>query len=126
MTQTRKRAPRKQSGQDRVVYEVRSSAGVKQVNAASTAELKVALSPLLQLDPYAVQATAHLVHAERVAVQGQGWSVRRVGVLSFQPDAPEETPKRTRKPAVAAPPAAGSEAVPVTEIDRVWDSYIQP
>jgi len=81
----------KTTTKDRIVYEVKTTQGVRQVDATTTAELVTALTPLLNLaDPYSVKAAAHLVHMERAAVQGSGWSVRRLGVLTFQPDQPEK------------------------------------
>ncbi|AXH01196.1 hypothetical protein DVJ83_18875 (plasmid) [Deinococcus wulumuqiensis] len=79
------------SNRDRVVYEVRIGNTPRQVEATTTAELKKALLPLLNLDPYSVQAAAHLAHVERATVTGKGWSVKRVGVLSFVAD---EEPKK--------------------------------
>ena len=76
---------------DRVVYEVRIGNTPRQVEATTTAELKKALTPLLNLDPYSTQAAAHLAHVERATVTGKGWSVKRVGVLSFVAD---EEPKK--------------------------------
>lgn len=83
---------------DRVVYEVKGPKGTQQVEASTTAELKVALTPLLDIEPYSLQATAHIIHAERGAVQGQGWSVRRLGVLSFVPDQHSVTGSAPQKP----------------------------
>lgn len=94
MTQKKKPAS-KPAARDRVVYEVKGPQGTKQVDAASTAELKTALTALLELEPYSVQAAAHIAHVERATVTGQGWSVRRLGVLAFVPDS--ETTAAPRK-----------------------------
>jgi hypothetical protein len=80
-----------------VVYEVKGPQGVRQVDAITTAELKTTLTPLLDLDPYSVQAAAHLAHVERATVQGNGWSVRRLGVLSFVPDTANQKPEQKRR-----------------------------
>lgn len=89
MTQKKKKPT--PASRDRVVYEVRTGNTPRQVEATSTAELKKALAPLLNLDPYSTQAAAHLAHVERATVTGRGWSVKRVGVLSFVAD---EEPKK--------------------------------
>ena len=70
---------------DRIVYEVTTPKGSYQVEASATKELKTAITSLLPLplEPYSVQAAAHLAHVERATVQGQGWSIRRVGVLRY-------------------------------------------
>ncbi|AXH00552.1 hypothetical protein DVJ83_15345 (plasmid) [Deinococcus wulumuqiensis] len=85
---------------DRVVYEVRGPQRVNQVDATSTSELKNVLTPLLGLNPYSTQAVAHLAHVERATVQGDGWSIRRLGVLAFVPDSEAETKpaQRSRSP----------------------------
>lgn len=80
-TSTSKPAPR-----DRVVYEVKGPSGTRQIDATTTAELRLALTPLLPLDGYNLQAAAHLVSTARVTMQGVGWGVKRLGLLAFQPD----------------------------------------
>ena len=92
----RKKSANKPVSRDRVVYEVKGPQGTKQVDAVTTAELKAALMPLLGLEPYSVQATAHLVHSERVSVTGKGWSVKRLGVLAFVPDTESSTAPKTK------------------------------
>lgn len=91
MTKPRKKPASKPVNRDRVVYEVKGSHGVKQVDATSTSELKTVLAPLLGLDPYSTQAVAHIAHVERATVQGNGWSIRRLGVLAFVPDSAADT-----------------------------------
>uniref|UniRef100_UPI0021BF3218 hypothetical protein n=1 Tax=Deinococcus sp. Marseille-Q6407 TaxID=2969223 RepID=UPI0021BF3218 len=95
MTKPRKKTVRKSgkslAPRDRAVYEVRGPQGLFQVDAASTKELKDALAPLLGLEPYSVQAAAHLAQVERATVQGNGWSVRRLGTLTFVPDGETQT-----------------------------------
>ena len=78
------------SEQNRTVYEVLTSlGGSHRVEAGSTAELRDELGRLLpELEPYAVQAAARLASIERATVTAVGWSVRRVGVMRFQPDEP--------------------------------------
>lgn len=106
MTQKKKKPT--PASRDRVVYEVRTGNTPRQVEATSTAELKKALAPLLNLDPYSTQAAAHLAHVERATVTGRGWSVKRVGVLSFVAD---EEPKKATTPTTAQRP---QEAKPTT------------
>ena len=101
MTQKKKPAS-KPATRARVVYEVKGLQGVKQVDASSTAELKAALVPLLGLEPYSMQAAAHIAHVERATVQGNGWSIKRLGVLAFVPDGdtdamPRRGPKKTEQ-----------------------------
>ena len=78
------------SDQSRTVYEVLTSqGGAHRVEAGSTAELRDELGRLLpELEPYAVQAVARLASIERATVTAGGWSVRRVGMMRFQPDEP--------------------------------------
>ena len=88
--------------QTRTVYEVLTSqGGARRVEAGSTAELRDALGRLLPgLEPYAVQAVARLASIERATVTAGSWSVRRVGVMQFQPDelVQRETKTRARPP----------------------------
>lgn len=97
---------------DRIVYEVTTPKGSYQVEASATKELKTAITSLLPLplEPYSVQAAAHLAHVERATVQGQGWSIKRVGVLSFVPDTDQQpAPKPTKKEAAVQAPQATTE-----------------
>lgn len=100
MTKPKKKSTSKPVSRDRVVYEVRGPQRVNQVDATSTSELKNVLTPLLGLNPYSTQAVAHLAHVERATVQGDGWSIRRLGVLAFVPDSEVETKpaQRSRSP----------------------------
>lgn len=100
MTKPKKKSTSKPVSRDRVVYEVRGPQRVNQVDATSTSELKNVLTPLLGLNPYSTQAVAHLAHVERATVQGDGWSIRRLGVLAFVPDSEAETKpaQRSRSP----------------------------
>lgn len=103
MTKPKKKSTSKLVSRDRVVYEVKGHQGVKQVVATSTSELKAALNPLVQLGEskeYSLQAIAHVAHVERATVQGDGWSIRRLGVLAFVPDSEAETKpaQRSRSP----------------------------
>lgn len=102
---TQKKKPSSSQNRDRVVYEVRTGNTPRQVEATTTAELKKALIALLSLDPYSVQAAAHLAHVERATVTGKGWSVRRLGVLSFVPDTEPQTARTTsaQRPQEAQP-----------------------
>ena len=86
-----KKKPAATPSRDRVVYEVKGPNGTRQMEAGSTKELKDQLARALGLDPYSTQAAAHLAHVERATVTGKGWSVKRVGVLSFVAD---EEPKK--------------------------------
>ena len=87
----KKKPASRPAARDRVVYEVTSSAGTRRVEATTTAELRDQLAPLLPgVEPYAVQAAARLASIERATVLANAWSVRRLGVLVFQPDAPEQ------------------------------------
>jgi hypothetical protein len=81
--------------QNRTVYEVRlSQGGPHRIEAGTTAELRDALARLLPtLEPYAVQAAARLASIERATVTASTWSVRRIGVMQFQPDEPVASTK---------------------------------
>lgn len=74
--------------QNRTVYEVLAPhLGTRRLEAGTTTELRDALSRLLpEMEPYAVQAVARLASIERATVTAGSWSVRRVGVMQFQPD----------------------------------------
>lgn len=85
------------TSKSRVVYEVKGSKGTQQIDAATTAELKKSLAAHLDLEPYSLQAAAHLAHVERATVQGNGWSVKRLGVLAFVPDAPTTKAEQKRE-----------------------------
>lgn len=109
MTQKKKKPT--PASRDRVVYEVRTGNTPRQVEATSTAELKKALAPLLNLDPYSTQAAAHLAHTERATVTGQGWSIKRLGVLAFVPDSettatPRKGPQEAKQRQEAGPTPA--------------------
>ena len=83
---------------DRIVYNVRHHGDQQtRVEAGDVKSLKAALLPLLGLDPYSVQAIAHLAHRERAQVEGSGWSVTRAGVLRFVPDSPVTAQKGPQK-----------------------------
>lgn len=109
-----RKTAKKKALSDRIVYEVTTPKGSYQVEASATKELKTAITSLLPLEPYSVQAAAHLAHVERATVQGQGWSIRRVGVLSFVPDtdqqpAPKQPSKLAKKEAAVQAPQATTE-----------------
>ncbi|WP_225984307.1 hypothetical protein, partial [Deinococcus wulumuqiensis] len=83
---------------ERVVYELQHGGQTHQCEAASTKDLKGQLERLMPgLDSYSVQALAHVVHASAGSVIGRGWSVRRVGVLRFEPDQTDAAPQRVRQ-----------------------------
>lgn len=100
--------------QTRTVYEVLAPhLGTRRLEAGTTTELRDALSRLLpELEPYAVQAVARLASIERATVTAIGWSVRRVGVMQFQPDdfgqPPAKTGGRLRK---SSPVEGGKDSV---------------
>lgn len=108
-----RKTAKKKALSDRIVYEVTTPKGSYQVEASATKELKTAITSLLPLplEPYSVQAAAHLAHVERATVQGQGWSIKRVGVLSFVPDTDQQpAPKQpTKKEAAVQAPQATTE-----------------
>lgn len=95
-TRSRKKQVGKTVSRERVVYEVRGPRGSREVVASSVVELKKALSTLLDMDPYSLQAVAHIAHVERATVQGNGWSIKRLGVLSFVPDSPTDAKSAQR------------------------------
>lgn len=106
---TQRKKPAATPSRDRVVYEVRGpNIGTRQVDAATTAELRKALTPL-GLDPYTMQAAAHLAHNERATVQGKGWSIKRLGVLSFVPDSEGKPATAQRRPAPQTPTAPNAD-----------------
>ena len=107
-----RKTAKKKALSDRIVYEVTTPKGSYQVEASATKELKTAITSLLPLplEPYSVQAAAHLAHVERATVQGQGWSIKRVGVLSFVPDTDQQpAPKPTKKEAAVQAPQPATE-----------------
>lgn len=123
-TRTKKTQTSKPATRDRVVYEVKGQHGIRQVDAATTAELKKFLAQTLDLEPYSLQAAAHLAHTERATVSGQGWSVKRLGVLAFVPDAPPAAPARKQQPEndsspVMEPAAPATEMAPQAEVMSV-------
>lgn len=120
-TRTKKTQTSKPATRDRVVYEVKGQHGIRQVDAATTAELKKFLAQTLDLEPYSLQAAAHLAHTERATVSGQGWSVKRLGVLAFVPDAPPAVPARKQQPENDNSPvmAPATEMAPQAEVMSV-------
>ena len=88
----------KKPANDRIVYEVVTpQQGTRQVEARDTKELKAALTSILPLDPYSVQAAAHLAQTERATIQGSGWSIKRLGKFAFVPDeTPASAPKKRK------------------------------
>lgn len=119
------------TSKDRVVYEVKGPKGTHQIDAATTAELKKALGQTLELEPYSLQAAAHLAHTERATVTGQGWSVKRLGVLAFVPDAPAAAPQRKqptedRSPVVQEALPAPEHSQANVDLDKVFDQITTP
>lgn len=71
----------------RSVYEIRPHQQQPvQVEATTAAELAQHLARVLALDPYGSRAAAHVLHALRAAISAPTFSVRRLGVMQFQPD----------------------------------------
>lgn len=118
--------PRKKTTKpaDRVVYAVENGGKSTTVEASSTKELKAQLSRVLpNLEPYSVQAAAHLAHVERAQVEGSGWSVRRRGVLTFVPDAniedtPPKAPKQKKTLPMSSSQAKGGPSAVSLEPER--------
>lgn len=118
MTKTRRKTTTKPASRDRIVYEVQYSNGSRQVEATTVSELKAALAPLLGLDPYSLQATAHLVHVERATVNGQGWGIRRLGSMVFQADpvpVASRAAKKAQSDQLEPTPAPQKDSAPPSE-----------
>lgn len=100
----------------RALYEITSILGTREVEAATAAELKEAMTPLLPgLDPRAIAMTAHMVVVEGAALATSTWSVRIIARVLVQPvaapqihgdrEAGRKRPKR--RPAAALPREEG-------------------
>ncbi|MDP9765568.1 hypothetical protein [Deinococcus enclensis] len=115
MPKARKSSPNR----NRAIYAITSSQGTTEVEVATAAELREAMTPLLPgVDSVAVQAAAHLAVTERATITAPTWSAEMTALVTVQPVAAVQPGRRQTSQKKEGKPQATPPKPQPTEGER--------